>query len=275
MLKDDSRLLKALKSISILLESIQKQLEAISKQSKADICNDEPRQHKLIVSVDSLPPTIPSYYESENNERPTKQKWERIKRGLEFAGLAAVVAYVIVTACTLSEIKRQAASAQEQVSIMRKQIKLSERAIVLADPPQEFFDYQSVKIRIHNTGRVSTGPFMVWVSVFRFLGNKSITTKEGSKTFRPDKKRIPPGGYIDFVVPIFEASRTDMAAIRTGQQTLYVNVEVRYDNGFEETLTSRGQFVYAGPMGWHSNIPVYGVGGREEKLPPEKDEHQK
>jgi hypothetical protein len=186
-----------------------------------------------------------------------------------------LVAYVIVTAHTLGEVKKQVGSAQAQADTMRQQLEMSERASLFADPPQDFFDYRMVKMRVHNIGRAPAGPFMVWVSIFRFSEGKPIHTKEGSETFRPDKKRVPPGGYVDFLVPIAESSRAGMDAIRTGQQSLHVNVDIRYGDGFGSTRVSTSYFTCAGPMGWHSNVPVYGTDGKEEKLPPEKSTRQK
>jgi len=66
-----------------------------------------------------------------------------------------------------------------------------------------------------------------------------------------------------------------MDAIRTGQQSLHVNVDIRYEDGFGSTQVSTSYVTYAGPMGWRSNVPVYRTNGKEEKSPPEKSARQK
>jgi hypothetical protein len=153
---------------------------------------------------------------------------------------------------------------------MRQQLEMSERASLFADPPQDVVGCRMATIRLHNIGRAPTGPFMVWVSIFRLSEGKPIQTKERSETFRPDKRRVPLGGYVDFLVPICESSRADMDAIRTGQQSLHVNVDIRYEDGFGSTQVSTSYFTYAGP--WDgARICLYtGLTAKKRNCPQRK-----
>ncbi len=106
-----------------LLESINKQLEAISKNSESD---ESPRNAEcvrkfdLLISKLTLPVAIEEYCKSHKDEKP-RDAWGWLRLILEFAGVVSVVAYVVLTYCTLDEMRTQA-------RIMRKQLEASDRA---------------------------------------------------------------------------------------------------------------------------------------------------
>lgn len=123
------RFTRQLTSLHKTLQSIQKHLESIPKK-------DEPHKHTgdlqdagpidVLVSKLTLPVAVDEYYKSTKDGHP-RGKWGWLKFGLEVGGLVALVAYVIITARTFGEIKKQSASAQQQTEIVRKQFKAIDR----------------------------------------------------------------------------------------------------------------------------------------------------
>jgi hypothetical protein len=130
-----NELRKRIQSFQKTLDSIKAQLETISEYRKSDTAQDQesppPTEH--VSAVVGLPPSIETYFNSENKERPSKRVWSHIEHVVAILGFLAIVAYVIVTACTFSEIKRQADTAHDQTLIMQRQLEAIDRPWISLD----------------------------------------------------------------------------------------------------------------------------------------------
>ncbi len=144
----------------------------------------------------------------------------------------------------------------------------SDKAILVADPPMEVLERRTVKVRVRNIGKRQTGPFFLWIVASRWRNDepKPIMSQNEQFTAHPDARRIPPNGYLDFLVRLSDAKDTDIERIKAGTERLMVNVTVGYDDGFTERQDAQASFEYNPGVGWSSNIPVYTIKG-EEKLP--------
>src|ERR1035438_5075648 len=122
-------------SLQRTLEQIKTQLETITEQgqtSAAQHYKSPPEPNRVYAKL-SLPQSISSYYDTENKNQNSKTIWKRVEFAIALGGLLAVVAYVIVTARTLSEIKKQATTSQAEVRIMQKQLEATDRAWVMVE----------------------------------------------------------------------------------------------------------------------------------------------
>lgn len=123
---------KQLESFIAALEafkaSLDKHIEAIGEHQQATQRGPQPEPQQIVTPEVRLPPAVAAYYEAEQRDRPSAQRWERVKRGIEFLAFAAAVVLAVLTYRTLQQVRRQADSAHEQVAIMRKQLEQSDRA---------------------------------------------------------------------------------------------------------------------------------------------------
>ena len=122
-----NELRKHIQSLQRTLDHIKTQLEAISEHNKAATQQQDPDRHQSRASIVTLHPSVDTYYSAENNERKSRHRWLVFERLVAFCGLLAIIAYVVVTAYTLGEIKRQANSAQEQLTAGAEHFRLDER----------------------------------------------------------------------------------------------------------------------------------------------------
>ena len=83
----------------------------------------------------NLPPAIPAYYESEQNERPSKNRWELVGRIIAFVTVIAALAVAIFTYSTLRQVTKQANSAQGQLRVMQRQLRMDQRAWIIVKYP--------------------------------------------------------------------------------------------------------------------------------------------
>jgi hypothetical protein len=120
------RELKALnESVRAGFSGVQKQIEAVAKNGEAHENSTDMQDAKpcdVLVSKLTLPKTVEEYYQSHKDERPSERprgKWGWIKFCMEAGGLIALVVYVVFTARTLKETRKQAAAAQGQLDVMR------------------------------------------------------------------------------------------------------------------------------------------------------------
>ena len=124
-----NELRKRLQSLQKSLDSIQKQTEivATNSESKKDSGNlQDAGPLDVLVSKLTLPEAIDEYCKSHKDDQP-RGGWGWFRLAMEVSGLVALVAYVIVTACSLSEIKKQAEAAQKQAGFMQRQLEATGR----------------------------------------------------------------------------------------------------------------------------------------------------
>jgi hypothetical protein len=139
-----------------LQASIDKNTSAIREQREAASHANEPPPAPISNPEINLPSAIPAYYEAEQRERPSKNVWERIKRGVEFLTLGIAIVLAILTGKTLQQVQRQADSVQDQVGIMQRQMKLEQRAwIIVKYPTIPLYDGKpiAVPLAMENIGK--------------------------------------------------------------------------------------------------------------------------
>jgi hypothetical protein len=79
----------------------------------------------------NLPPAITAYYESEQNERPSKNRWEVIGRIIALITVIAALAVAIFTYRTLRQVTKQVNLAQGQLRVMQRQLRMDQRAWII------------------------------------------------------------------------------------------------------------------------------------------------
>src|SRR5580704_12972391 len=125
---ETERLLKSfIKSLNDFKAALDKYAEAVYKDQDAGQNSNRPQIQGVIRSEVSLPPAVQAYYEAEEIERPSKNKWERIKRVIEVVAFFAAIVAAFFTYKTLHQTVRQADNAQAQVTIMRQQLEAADR----------------------------------------------------------------------------------------------------------------------------------------------------
>src|SRR4051794_4453060 len=92
-----SKLESFVKALDAFKASLDKHAEAIREHEQAHHGDAEPHAEQVIRSVVRLPPAIEGYYNSEQRDRPRKNRWERIKRTLEAGGLFVAVTLAALT----------------------------------------------------------------------------------------------------------------------------------------------------------------------------------
>jgi|SRR5579871_954729 len=121
------------RSADEVVREIQKDIHAIREQYGATQEENEVPKRVAITSSPDPNPAVSAYYDTENRERPEKWLHERLRLGLEFGAFLAAVIAAIYTGCTLHQVTRQADAAVGQVSVMHKQLEVSERPWIAAD----------------------------------------------------------------------------------------------------------------------------------------------
>lgn len=161
------QLLRTLEGIERHIKtSLDKNRKSAAEQKQPDTDPTEPELQQVICSIVNLPPAITDYYNAEQQERPRKSRWERLKRVLEIGGLLTAVALALLTYLTLQKIGSQADSAQAQVRIMQRQLEATDRPwikVVSAEPrsqyslveesPGSFRATVDILLRMKNVGR--------------------------------------------------------------------------------------------------------------------------
>jgi hypothetical protein len=144
-----------------LQTSIDENTRSIREHDNAKEHPEEPPPEIVVRSVVSLPPAIQSHYESERRERPSKKRWDGIKRIVEFCGIGLLAIYTAFTIGMYCANKKAANAAKSAADTAASQLQLSERpwlsikgikvlAIVHSDEPTE----PRIKLEydIENTG---------------------------------------------------------------------------------------------------------------------------
>jgi hypothetical protein len=91
---DFRRLMLLLRSLKT---SIDDSKNSISTNSNSAKYPTEPPSQVVVQPIVSLPPAIVAYYEAEQRERPIKDGREKIKRRVEYSGIALLAIYTAFT----------------------------------------------------------------------------------------------------------------------------------------------------------------------------------
>lgn len=257
------------------LDAIKEQIKSISEQSQSQKETREVQTQRppSLRAELALPPTITDNYEASQHEQQRiereKLKLESRKVWLEACKLIVEVLVFIGVAATLVVAYQQWQAMLDSNKLTREALEGAQRAVVFSDAPEWLFDALSVRMRVYNTGKIPTGPFTVKTAQFRRIGDKVIpATKETVyRNFGPDRKRIPPGSHISYIIPILGVSTADVAAIKSGQQSIDFSVDIFYDDGFGKPGFSRHFFTYKAGLGWYSNRHLYDASDRKDVVP--------
>jgi hypothetical protein len=90
-----------------LRTSIDENTKAINENDSTATDSTEPPPSIIVRSEVSLPPTIHAYYESEQHERPSRNNWEIVKRGIEIIAFVSAIAAGVFTYKSLDQIQKQ------------------------------------------------------------------------------------------------------------------------------------------------------------------------
>jgi hypothetical protein len=223
--------------------------------------------------IDASPPTpTPNQEREAREERQERRDQKRFRVEIIVAVVLAI--YTVVTGLMWRATKKAAEAAEKANKNAVKVFESNERATVFPDPPSEFLEQGVVKITLRNFGKRPAGPFLLWVIPTRWRVGESRpieTTPTESGTFRPDARRIPSNGRLDFTVPIPEITYRDIARIRSGTERLSVYIHIEYGDGFNKKEGFDATFEYFPHIGWVSNTPTFGSKGAE-KVPDTPEE---
>jgi hypothetical protein len=149
-----------LRSLKASIDDIEK---AIRKNNNSAEDTTEPPMQVVVNPVVSLPPAIPAYYEAEQRERPIKNKRERIKRTVEYFGVALLAIYTAFTVGMYCANKKAADAAKRAADATSRQI-------------DDFEKVQIARLTFENFNATIT-PFVV---------NAEITVRNSGPTVADD-----------------------------------------------------------------------------------------
>lgn len=230
---------------------------------------DQPAQNAALASPEVNHPQPPS-----GNPIPgqPKRDWfDYSKFALQAIGLLVLIAYTIYAGLQWSQMRKAVKAAEDANVNAQRAFSETDRATLVIDTPTEFLSRKLIKVRVRNIGKRVAGPFWLWIVASRWKSEepRPIEAQKEQLTARPDARRIPPDGYLDFVVTLAEATDSDIGRIDAGTERLMILIQADYDDGFAEQRSLSASFEYDPKIGWSSNTPVYGTNG-QEKLPNKK-----
>lgn len=127
VLSMNERELRLLRVLLGSLHAIQQDLHSLYEQLRVDSHQQPPARFKFQSEI-RLPPAVGEYFGDEQRARPSNTLRDRIRLWFEGIALFAAILAAIFTYSTLIQIKRQADSAQNQVTLMAKQLEADQRA---------------------------------------------------------------------------------------------------------------------------------------------------
>ncbi len=214
-MRDDLiRLIRSgVKALDALRSSIDKNTDAAQMQrSRADSTSDLTTITTVQPEI-TLPPAVQGYYEAEQRERPSKNRWERAKRFIETVAFLAALAAAFFTYKTLKQVQRQADAAQAQVEIMRNSqsapwVGLEQNSVLPINSPQYAWSPALSYPTIYVTLQYSIKNF----------GNAPAFRVDSFSTFPPVTDPGPVGGP-DFPDPCVMAETRQAASekVQLGQ----------------------------------------------------------
>jgi hypothetical protein len=141
------------KHLSAIQNAIEKQTEAIKKQQQSQAAEQQRHFQTDTKVVVSLPVEITEYHRSEQDDRPVQNRRDRIRLGLEFAGILVALAIAYFTYRSLNIFNGQ-------LQQMRTQTEISERPCLSAEisPASGIMWSQgspsmSLKLSLRNVGK--------------------------------------------------------------------------------------------------------------------------
>lgn len=130
---NERELLNLLRTVLKALRAIQQDARAIYEQYRTSSHEQKPPTQANFQTQVGLPPSVGNYYESEEHERPRKNRRDRIRLIMEGIGIAAAILAAIFTYCMLRQVHRQADIAQQQIGVMQKQFEAADRPWIDVD----------------------------------------------------------------------------------------------------------------------------------------------
>lgn len=110
-----------------LITSIDENTRAIRQHDNSKDNRAGPPPEIVVKPIMSLPPAIQAYYETEQHERPIRNKRERIKRTFEYCGVALLALYTAYTIKMYYANKEAADAAKSAAITATRQLEMSER----------------------------------------------------------------------------------------------------------------------------------------------------
>ena len=142
MKRELARLVRRLIEIA---SAIKNSVESISKNQHSDDDKSKPPSQSDINAHVTLPVSVTDYYAAENRDGPWKIRRDQWRLAVESATLIAVIIAAVFAYRGFCETRKQAAAAQEQVGIMRKQLEAADRPwIKIAIVPSHDITYTAL-----------------------------------------------------------------------------------------------------------------------------------
>jgi hypothetical protein len=216
-----------LKLLQSALDNIQKSIESIDKNTKphSGPANSQPANPQaIIVDRFNLPVEATRYYESQQRQESPKI-WRILKPWVEFGSFAALVAYVIVTADTFREIKRQTPNIEKSAGVAVKSLEVTNRAYLAIGSPQLAATGVEIAIPIENHGHVAATNLAGILEYITTIGTDTSSITHRKRSFSDPKAIILPGLSSAYALII------DIPAFTRGQNASILG-SVDYDTGF-------------------------------------------
>src|SRR5580693_4712982 len=95
-----------IKALDSLQADVHKLAKSVSENHNPQSGPDEPQPRQAIETNISLPPAIGAYYDAEQRERPSHNKWRWTERCIALLAFLTAAALAILTYKTLCQVKR-------------------------------------------------------------------------------------------------------------------------------------------------------------------------
>jgi hypothetical protein len=254
-----NKLLAELRTIS---GTLQKLGHSIDEKNAAESKREQ--SQPILRAELEVPVSIREQNNGQDERANRREKW---RLGVEIVTTLLVLGYATIAYFQLEQMIGATRAAEKANDFSLRVFEANERAVVIPDQPVEFLDQGLIKVSMRNSGKRPAGPFFLWIVPSRWRAGDprpiaTPTTESG--TFRPDARRIPAGGHLDFVVPIEGMTATDVTRIRGGTEKLSVYITITYDNGFGKDGKFDANFQYMPKIGWVSNMPTFRTTGAEK-----------
>jgi hypothetical protein len=127
---DFRRLMLLLRSLKTSVDDSKNSIRTDSNPAKYP---SEPPPQVVVQPIVSLPPAVIAYYESEQRERPIKERRERIKRRVEYSGVLILGIYTAFTIGMYFANKKAADAAKSAADAASSALKTSQTQFQIDD----------------------------------------------------------------------------------------------------------------------------------------------
>lgn len=116
--------------LSAIKDALERLVKAVTEYQKSD----ETHKNETLETVARLPIEITKYYESEESDRPVKNRREARRFCLEVAGVGIALVLAILTLCTMIILNGQLTEIRRQTKQSLESFRLDERAWIEIQP---------------------------------------------------------------------------------------------------------------------------------------------